>query len=475
MVQGKRRTASQIGRDGEVRGSVPLGRGGGLLFPFPFLWAGGGAPSLRCGAPLGRGGGRGAPSAASGGAGRSGSGPAGTQRGHGAGDPCGGPLPSKSFYMAIWPGVVSCSSMTEQTDAPELEEILLSLLGIPSLSGKEGEICSFIENLLRKRFQSGSGINLRRSGNSLLVWGTPDADRETLVLAGHLDTVPGDMSPGSRKRDGDRIFGLGASDMKGGDAVMLSLCSPDIFTASRFNLIFCWYAGEEAERSGNELVQLLPIIRDISHAGLAIILEPTENNLHLGSLGYANATVTFRGKRAHSARPWDGDNAVYMAIPLLQKLRNYHAPVSTIEGLEYRQVVTATMAAAGIEKNVVPDTFELNINYRFGPERDAENAREWFADFVGPDVEFEFTELIPAGPLPRKENKVFQDFRKRYSLPEEIKQAYTDVTLFGEQDIDAINFGPGLSSQAHQQNEFVPVANLHFCYHTLRGFIVAAS
>lgn len=365
--------------------------------------------------------------------------------------------------------------MMDEPDSASLEETLLSLLRIPSPGGKEEEICGFIENVISKRFEATSGLNKKRLRNSFLVWNTPDSRRDTLVLAGHLDTVPGDISPQSVRREDGRIFGLGSSDMKGGDAIMLSLCSHEVFKTSRFNLIFCWYAGEEGERTCNELVQVLPVMRDISRINLAIILEPTDNILHLGSLGYANATVTFRGKRAHSARPWDGDNAIYKAVSLLEKLRNYEAPVSVIEGLEYRQVVTATVASAGIEKNVVPDTFELNVNYRFGPERDAEDAAKWFAEFVGPDVEFEFTELIPAGPLPDKGNRIFQDFRRRYALPEQIKQAYTDVTLFGEQGIDAVNFGPGLSNQAHKQNEFVPIANLHSCYSTLRDFVITGS
>ena len=134
----------------------------------------------------------------------------------------------------------------------QLADLLATLVDIPSVTGDEKAIADFVNDRLAR---AGKGEVLR-SGNGL-VWRGPQRGRPLLVLAGHLDTVPPAGNATSR-REGDKLFGVGTTDMKAGDAVMLALhdaLDPD---ALRFDLALVFYDAEEgpAERNGLKRLQI---------------------------------------------------------------------------------------------------------------------------------------------------------------------------------------------------------------------------
>ena len=128
-----------------------------------------------------------------------------------------------------------------------------------------------------------------------IVWGDPAAP---IALAGHLDTVPAQGNiPG--RIDGGAVHGLGASDMKGGVAVMLELARAGL--AARY----VFFTREEVPLEESPL----PGVFESGVLGgveLAVVLEPTDCILHAGCLGNLQARVDFHGESAHSARPWTG-------------------------------------------------------------------------------------------------------------------------------------------------------------------------
>lgn len=338
-----------------------------------------------------------------------------------------------------------------------LAERTLALCRVRSPTGDERALCDELA-AWAKGLARGP---VARLGNSLVV-GAPDA-RPSVALVGHLDTVPFFAGDGEPRRDGARIVGKGASDMKGGVAVALALFE-DLPRTTPISLFLVLYEREEGPYAENGLEPLFAA-GALPRFDLVICLEPTANALQLGCVGSVHATLRFRGRSAHSARPWEGENAVHAAGPLLAKLAALPPRDVERDGLVYREVFTVTRAAGGHARNVVPDLFELNLNYRFAPGKRLEEAQADVRGLVGEGPEIDFTDLSPSGP-PCLANPLVQRLRPltRGIAP---KQAWTDVARFAVHGIDAVNFGPGDPAQAHQAGEWADVAALGECYRAL--------
>ena len=234
-----------------------------------------------------------------------------------------------------------------------LRATLLDLLRIPSPTGEEGPLCDAVEARLRRRGP------VRRVGNALAAGSLEGDGRPALALFGHLDTVPGDPAPPTC--DGDRVVGLGASDMKAGLAVMLELADripPD----APVRLLLAFYDREETDFDASGLPPLLDAVPALLECDLAVCLEPTDGDLHLGCVGSLHARLTVRGRAAHSARPWFGDSAVERALPLLGELAALPVREIEVDGLVFREVTTITQLEAGGGRNVVPDRLTCNVN-----------------------------------------------------------------------------------------------------------------
>ncbi|MDB4943493.1 MAG: N-succinyl-L,L-diaminopimelate desuccinylase [Labilithrix sp.] len=333
-----------------------------------------------------------------------------------------------------------------------LEETLLWLCSVPSPIGEERALCDAVAGRLGRLPLAGP---IRRYGESIVVPVTRRKDgRPHVVLAGHLDTVRTENGP-ARIENG-RCFGAGAADMKSGLAVMIVLAETlGDLAACDLSLVF--YAREEGPFLENELGPVLAQDADLLTADVAVCLEPSDNRLHLGCCGAIHATVTFQGKTAHSARPWEGENAITKAAGLLDRLAVLAPIEHHIDGLLFRTTTTVTLANGGRSRNVVPDVFALNLNHRFAPSTSLEQAQQDLLALVGDSARVEFTDLSPAA-LPSASHPLVQQLAAAGVRGIEPKQAWTDVARFAQLGIAAVNFGPGENAQAHQKNESTDLA-----------------
>ena len=354
--------------------------------------------------------------------------------------------------------------------ADELAELTLELCKIPSETGNEADIASWIEG--RCGALAGTPAVVRRIGHSVVCEPFGRDERPgapTIALVGHTDTVKCAENQAYEIRDG-RVYGCGASDMKGGVAVMLALLQRwrELQGA---RVVWIFYDAEEGPAEMNGLQPVL----DSGHLpplDFVFILEPTDQGLQPGCMGTMHATVTVPGVRAHSARPWQGKNAIYNALPLLQRFADLERRPVTFGELTFYEVMVVTQVLTANSKNVVPDALLLNVNVRFAPGRTADQAEAELRELVGADGEVQIVDSAPSGEV-YADHPVIRDWVAREGLKVMPKQAWTDVARFTSAGVPAVNFGPGETAQAHQANEWCSVPSLEHCYSALCRFFGA--
>ena len=330
-------------------------------------------------------------------------------------------------------------------------ELTAALVDIESVSGNEDRLADEVEAALR----GVSALQVERDGNVVLA--RTDLGRaQRIVLAGHLDTVPIAGNVPSR-RDGDRLYGCGTSDMKSGVAVMLRLAhAVDTGRLTpRTDLTWVAYDCEEIEAARNGLGRLARERPDTLHGDLAILLEPTSGLIEGGCQGTMRAVVRTEGVRAHSARSWLGRNAIHAAGDVLRRLEEYSARVVELDGLEFREGLNAVAIAGGVAGNVIPDECRVTVNYRFAPDRsqaDAEaHLREVFAGYP--------VDVVDSAPSARPglDGPLAAELATAVGDEPRAKLGWTDVARFAELGIPALNFGPGDPDLAHKPEESVDV------------------
>lgn len=328
-----------------------------------------------------------------------------------------------------------------------LADTLLWLCKIPSPIGEEAELCTAVAERLDRTPLAGP---IRRYGNSIVVPLVRGTGGPHVALVGHLDVVR-TSHDGPPRIEGDRLYGAGAADMKSGLSLMIDLAESR--DRPRVDLTLVFYAREEGPFVENELGPVLEQDPELRGVDIAVCLEPSDNRLHLGCAGSVHATIRFRGRTAHSARPWEGENAIHKAAPFLARLAAEQPTRTEVDGLEWARVTSATLATGGRARNIVPDLFELNVNHRFGPDRTLAEARAHLHGLAGSEAEVEFVDEAPPA-LPFRVHPLVDSLARSGVAAVEPKQAWTDVARFAALGVPAVNFGPGVNAQAHQRNEW---------------------
>ncbi len=340
-------------------------------------------------------------------------------------------------------------------------DLTATLVDIPSVSTTEGLIADAIESALRSlgRFE------VVRSGNSVLAR-TVLRRPTRVLLAGHVDTVPiADNVPS--RLDGDTLHGCGTTDMKSGDAMLLHIAAT-LETPSK-DLTFVFYDCEEIEHERNGLTRIERELPAWLAADLAILGEPTNGQVEAGCQGTAMVAITVRGRRAHAARSWLGDNAIHSAAEVLERLRRFESREVEIDGCRYREGLNAVSISGGVASNVIADECTVKVNFRFAPDRDADAAvgllKELFDGFQVDVLD------VASGALPGLSAPAAAEFVQAAGGVAVAKYGWTDVARFAALGIPAVNYGPGDPSLAHTREEHVSRRQIQQMTEVLRSFL----
>ncbi|HEY1831097.1 MAG TPA: succinyl-diaminopimelate desuccinylase [Acidimicrobiales bacterium] len=334
----------------------------------------------------------------------------------------------------------------------DLLEATAALVDIPSLSHQETALADLVEGVLR----GCSWLQVERIGDNV-IGRTLLGRSQRLMLAGHLDTVPANDNARARI-DGDVLWGLGASDMKGGLAVMLDLART--VPEPSIDVTWCFYATEEVGRDQSGLLQLWNERPELLKADAAILGEPTDALVEAGCQGTMSVLMTLGGVRAHSARPFAGRNAIHRLAPILSAAAAYQSRKVELDGCVYAEQVQAVLVDGGVARNVVPDQVHLTVNHRFAPDRTAEEAESFLRELLGAELDEsagDRWELLDAaaGAPPSLTQPLLAELVAKTGTAPTAKVGWTDVASFWEHGIPAANFGPGDPLLAHHPDERV--------------------
>jgi succinyl-diaminopimelate desuccinylase len=193
----------------------------------------------------------------------------------------------------------------------------------------------------------------------------------TVVLHGHLDVVPGRPEQFTPSDHGERLYGRGAYDMKGGLAAMMCALH-DLADEERVRVHFVCVSDEESEeteqRGSDHLVEQ-------GYVGdFAITGEPTDMHIGIQAKGVLAMRIEVTGRAAHGSTPWEGDNAVVKAVDVFHQIEVLPFARESSDLFD-RPSINLGRIVGGDALNKVPDLCAIDVDVRYLPGQDADEIR----------------------------------------------------------------------------------------------------
>ncbi|HVS29776.1 MAG TPA: M20/M25/M40 family metallo-hydrolase [Solirubrobacteraceae bacterium] len=295
------------------------------------------------------------------------------------------------------------------------------------------------------------------------------ADAPTLVLHGHLDVVPGHPDQFEPRIDGDRLYGRGAYDMKGGLAAMLcALKDSDAQDGVRVRLLCV--PDEESEEVDQRSVDAL--VAGGLNADFVITGEPT--NMHIGvqAKGVLAMRLEVCGRAAHGSTPWLGDNAVLKAIDRFRAIESLPFASESSELFD-RPSINLGRILGGDALNKVPDLCVMDVDVRYLPNQDPRAILEQVSALPGVTVARTFTrapaDVSRTNPFVRALSAAVGSSPSGEVLSVG-RDGASDAVAFLEAGIPAVEFGP-TGAGHHGPEEWVSIASLEHYRQALVRFV----
>jgi succinyl-diaminopimelate desuccinylase len=353
----------------------------------------------------------------------------------------------------------------------DVVELTRALCDIESVSGEEKLIADAIESALAHL----PHLEVLRDGDAVMAR-TNLGRAERVVIAGHIDTVPIGRREGGTPnfptwttgQGADTVLhGRGTVDMKGGVAVQLSVAAQ--VTEPVRDVTWVFYDAEEVEAERNGLGRLVRNHPDWLQADFAVLCEPTNGTVEGGCNGTMRVDIRVPGVAAHSARAWMGRNAIHDAGRVLNRLIAYEPQEVEVEGLAYRESLSAVGIRGGIAGNVIPDECVVTVNYRFAPSKEVEDAEQHLRELFD-GYEVAVTDASP-GARPGLDHPAAAAFVALVGAEPQPKYGWTDVSRFSAMGVPAVNFGPGDPLLAHKDDEHCPTEQIRTAARALAAWL----
>ena len=354
------------------------------------------------------------------------------------------------------------------SDLEEAAELTAALVAIRSLPGEEAEVQAFVESWLDK-----AGLNPvtkdvvpNRPNVTVTIENGPGP---TMMFNGHVDTAIIDPTwdPAKLwgKREGDRLYGLGAGDMKPGVAAAMLATRAldqrrDLWQGT---LVLTSVIDEEAFSLGAHAVVDSGLRPDYS-----VVTESTLPKALVGSFGKVLVRVDVTGHAAHASMPHEGTNATVEAARFTARLSE--VPLGTHPKIKPVQSVLSFHSGPTTYQSItVPDQARVLINWHTAPGESADNVitrLKALADSLNSPATFEFSidpPYYPAWEQPIDSPLIdaFSDAIQRETgkPPEFGYTGYGDTNLFSDAGIPTMMFGAH-GANYHQADEWVDLTSI---------------
>jgi acetylornithine deacetylase len=330
---------------------------------------------------------------------------------------------------------------------PDEAALLGDLVAIPSVSGDEGPVATFVEEAVRRW-----GLDVRRDDAAVRVEVHGRAPGPTIALVSHLDVVPPGAGwtrdPFTPAVEGDRLYGRGSGDAKASVAAML-LAARDIAGQGleRGRLLVLLGYGEETKHTTMGLA-----VERAGEISAAVVGEPTNLDIAVAQRGLVMVDLVARGDQRHAAYAEGGDfaNAVQvLARDLLALETLFEDRVHPVLG---RARATPTMLEAGVSRNVTPPAARAVLDLRSTPDWTHDELAERLRDALSSRVVVTSSRLVPC-ETPTGSRLLAAASRVRPGGRHFGSPTCSDWVFLHH--VDAFKCGPGTSRRSHTADEYV--------------------
>jgi len=351
--------------------------------------------------------------------------------------------------------------LRELHTAHVMEERTLTeeLIGYDTSNAEGIKLCAgFVKGWLESRDIVARQIGVRDLPVTIAEVGPQDASR-TVLLHGHLDVVPGRPEQFTPRREGERLHGRGAYDMKGALACLL-LALADLREQDqvrvRLGIVPDEESEEEADRGGDRLVEA-GFVGDFAITG-----EPTDMQVGVAAKGVLAMRIQVLGHAAHGATPWLGENAILRAYEVFRELESLPFASRSSELFD-RPSINLGRILGGDALNKVPDTCFIDVDVRYLPEQDPEEILAEVRELSGAQVTSTFSRppvlVDPDSPYVQALRTSAAPHSDGQSRGVVGRDGASDAVSFLRVGIPAVEFGP-VGGGHHGPDEWVSIPSL---------------
>jgi len=327
----------------------------------------------------------------------------------------------------------------------DVKEILKNLVSFNTIRDKKNkEIMDYIENFLKQY-----NFKTERIEKCLIAY---NSDKVNIGFVGHTDTVDyetWDGDPFTLQEVDNKLIGLGACDMKGGIASILSVISKIDLNKNKIALYLT-----NDEEIGFEGIYT---IKDMIKPNNIIVGEPTDNVPVYGTKGILELKIEFFGIKCHSSTPNKGISAIMETIKFINILDEYYNNEIKKDLVNDFEIPYTTMNIGlingGESLNSVPEKCTITIDFRIVKESHINEILEKIENIL---KNFK-ANLIVNETIPPKLNSNDISFLEKISTKKETKCYLTEGSVI---DKNFIILGPGPDT-SHQKNEYITIDKLN--------------